>query len=486
MSAIIYQPTFEPKCDLVLNNCNDTDSYKPSHFLLYGMTLEYMESYLEARGGEYDVSTVLGLQVIQHKYLSKPVTLADVDEMEADMLAHGEPFNREGWLHIINKYGGKLPITIRAVPEGTIVPVKNVLMIVRSVRDPMCAWIVNWLETQLSRVWYPSTVGIASREIKKIWRHFLELSSDNPDAEIGFKHHDFGSRGVTCREQAMLGGFAHLMSFFGSDTIAGIKLTNHYYDIPMSGFSIPATEHSTMTIWGRDGEHDAVVRWITKTLVERQLPPGVPKLSACVGDSYNIFNFIRMICKDDIRLLVKNSGGTLVSRPDSGPPIETLLEVLRIFEEELPKGEITVNTKGYKVLPDYFRIIWGDGINRRSMVTILQALVDNGWSVSNLAFGSGGGLLMDFDRDTQKFAFKCSYAIVDGEPRRVSKDPITDEGKKSKEGRLDLVLIDGVYTTVVLDDGVDVHPQSALVTTFHMGDITYHTTADEIRVRMAA
>lgn len=481
----VTRKVFEPKPDLNLNNCNDTDSYKPSHFLLYGTGLDYMESYLEARGGEFDVCTLFGLQYIVHRYLSKPVTLADINEMEADMLLHGEPFNREGWVHILNNYGGKVPIMIRAIPEGTIIPIKNAIMVVRSPRDPMCAWITNWLETMLSRVWYPSEVAIGSREVKKVWKHYLEMSSDDPAAEIGFKHHDFGSRGVTCREQAMLGGAAHLLSFFGSDTIAGIKMLNHYYDCPMSGFSIPATEHSTMTIWGREGEHDAVVRWITKTLVERVVPPGVPKLSACVGDSYNIFGFTKMVCKDDIRLLVKNSGGTLVVRPDSGEPIPTLLEILTIFEQNLPEGEITVNTKGYKVLPQYFRLIWGDGINRRSMKTILQAIVDAGWSVSNLAFGSGGGLLMDFNRDTQKYAFKCSFAILSGRAVRVSKDPITDHGKKSKEGRLDLIKVDGNFLTIVLDDGVCQHPDTEFVMYYDMGDITYHTTVDEIRARMA-
>lgn len=482
---VLTGEAIESKPDLVLNNCNDTDSYKPSHFLLYGEHLDYMESYLEARGGEYDSCTLFGLQIIIHKYLSKPVTRENIDEMEADMLAHGEPFNKEGWLHILDKYDGKLPITIRAIPEGTIVPVKNAILIVRGPRDPQCSWITNWLETMLSRVWYPSTVAIASREIKKVWKHFLDLSSDDTAAEIGFKHHCFGSRGVTCREQAQFGSAAHLLSFFGSDTLAGIKTLNYYYDEVMSGFSIPATEHSTMTIWGPAGEHDAVIRWVIKTLVERIVPEGMPKLSACVGDSYNIFNFVKMVCQDDIRLLVKNSGGTLVVRPDSGDPIPTLLKILEIFEENLPEGEITLNTKKFKVLPSYFRIIWGDGINRRSMKAILQALVDAGWSVSNIAFGSGGGLLMDFNRDTQKWAFKCSYAVINGVAVRVSKDPITDHGKKSKEGRLDLAYIDGVYNTVVLEDDQDEHPSSALVTYFSYGDIFYHNKCSDVRARMA-
>jgi nicotinamide phosphoribosyltransferase len=476
---------YEPKKDLVLNNANDTDSYKLPHFILYTDKLEYMESYLEARGGEYDVCTLVGLQVITHKYLSKPLTKADIDELAADALEHGEPFNYEGWLHIVNDYDGYVPVTIRAIPEGLVVPVKNVIAVVRSPRDPRVAWITNWLETQLSRLWYPSTVAIASREIKKIWKHFLDLSSDNPEAEIGFKHHDFGSRGVTCREQAQMGGMAHLLSFFGSDTIAGIKCANHYYDIPMAGFSIPATEHSTMTIFGEENEEDTVIRWVTKMLVERRLPLGVPKMAACVGDSWDIFRFARMVCKPNVRKLIQNSGGTLVVRPDSGKPIDVLLELFRIFVNELPSGEITSNEKGYLLLPPYLRLIWGDGINRRSMKTILQAITDAGWSASNLAFGSGGGLLMDFDRDTQKWAFKCSYAILNGKAVKVSKNPITDPGKHSKEGRLDLIRSPDGFKTVVLPEGMDEHPDSAFVTYYDMGDITYNNTFAEMRLRMS-
>ncbi len=476
--------TIARKTDLVLNSINDTDSYKFSHFVLYPDDMEYMESYLEARGGEFDECTLFGLQYIIHRYLSKPVTLEMIDEAEKDAAAHGEPFNRDGWLHILETYGGWPPVTIRAIPEGTIVPVKNAIMVVRSVRDPKCAWITNWLETMLSRVWYPSTVAIASREVKKVWKSFLEKSSDSPELEISFKHHDFGSRGVTCSEQAMVGGAAHLLSFLGSDTVAAVKMANHYYDEAMSGFSIPATEHSTMTIFGKDHERDALVRWITKTLVERQVPAGMPKLAACVGDSYDIYNFVRMVCEPEIYDMIKGSGGTLVVRPDSGDPREVLLKMFEIFDRCLPEGSVTVNSKGYLVLPSCLRIIWGDGINRRSMKEILGFIVERGWSASNIAFGSGGGLLMDFNRDTQKFAFKCCAAVIGGKLVSVSKNPVTDPGKRSKEGRLDLIRVNSGYSTVVLADGVEEHPDSVMVTYYDRGIITHHSTLAEIRARM--
>lgn len=346
------------KPDLVHNNIDDTDSYKFSHWYAYPPGMSLMASYLEARGGEFQTCTLFGLQVLIHRHLAKVFTLADVDAEEQFALEHGEPFNREGFLHILNRYGGRMPVRIRAIPEGLIVPVSNAILTIESVNDPMCFWITNWLETKLSRVWYPSEIAITSREVKKVWKQYLDMSSDNPDAEIVFKHHDFGSRGVTCQEQAQIGGAAHLLSFMGSDTTVGIKCANHYYDIPMSGFSIPATEHSTMTVWGRHREREAVKNWIQKSLVERQVPAGLPKLAAVVGDSYNIYNFVKMICEPELRDMVMASGGTLITRPDSGNPFEVLPKLFEIFEQELPPGSITVNSKGYKVLPPYFRLIW--------------------------------------------------------------------------------------------------------------------------------
>ena len=50
-------------------------------------------------------------------------------------------------------------------------------------------------------------------------------------------------------------------------------------------------------------------------------------------------------------------------------------------------------------------------------------------------------------RDTQKCAFKCSYAIVNGEGVNVYKEPITDQGKTSKKGVLSLELEEGKYVT---------------------------------------
>lgn len=470
------------KQPLGYNPILDTDSYKFSHWPQYPEGTDYMMSYLEARGGEFEECTLFGLQYLLHEYVSTRVTESHVAEAKAFAAAHGEPFNEAGWQYIVDTYAGRLPVTIKAIPEGTVVPVSNAILTIEC-WDKECFWIVSWLETMLSRLWYPSTIAMQSRESKKILKEFLDKSSDTPEADLPFKLHDFGARGVSCLEQSRLGGAAHLLNFMGSDTIEGIRMANHYYDCEMAGFSIPASEHSTVSSWGRDAEKDFYREYVKRNLTDRVVPAGLPKLAACVSDTYNIFA-ATCFWATEMKQVLKDSGGTLVIRPDSGEPVQTLTDVFKNLEVCLG-DEVTLNSKGYKVLPSYLRVIQGDGIDRHSMGEILASLTSQGWSATNIAFGSGGGLLQKVNRDTQKWAFKCCAIRRNGEIVEVYKDPITDQGKRSKSGRLDLVKVDGQFTTIKLLPEMTHRPPRELVTVFENGQIQYNTTFAECRNRMA-
>ena len=340
-------------------------------------------------------------------------------------------------------------------------------------------WVVSWLETLLVRVWYPTTVASRSHHCKRLILQALAATAEDPAGEIGFKLHDFGSRGVSSRESARIGGAAHLVSFLGSDTVEGVLAANHHYGTRegMAGFSIPAAEHSTITMWGRDHELDAYRNFVKVYLTERQMPAGVPKIAACVSDSYDLFQVIENVWCGELHATIRDSGGKLVIRPDSGDPVTVLLECLRIIERKLG---MRVNGKGFKVMPPYLGLIQGDGINDRSIATILDALREQGYSASNVGFGMGGGLLQQLDRDTQKFAFKCAAALRDGSWIDVSKDPVTDSGKRSKKGRLALVEEGGVLATVRGPRADD-----QLVPVFENGRILRSYTLDEVRARAA-
>ena len=234
--------------NIILNS----DSYKYSQFNQYPANTTGIYSYIESRGGKYDETVFFGLQAFIKEYLTAPITQDMIDEAELIITAHGEPFNRAGWEYILNEHNGYLPVRIRAVPEGTIVPVKNVLATIENT-DPACYWLTSFLETALLRaIWYPTTVATNSREIKKLILDALEKTGD--PTTIDFKLHDFGARGVSSLESAGIGGAAHLVNFMGTDTVEALLFARRYYNADMAGFSIPAMEHSTVTSWGRENE----------------------------------------------------------------------------------------------------------------------------------------------------------------------------------------------------------------------------------------
>jgi nicotinamide phosphoribosyltransferase len=465
----MHQPVAE-------NPILDTDSYKASHWLQYPPDVTSMYSYFESRGGRYRDTVFFGLQYYLLEYLSRPVTRAHVEGAAIFFAAHGEPFNREGWEHLVDRYDGRLPVRIRAVPEGTVVPTGNVLFDIElTAPDPKVFWIVSWLETMLVRVWYPTTVASRSHYCKRVILESLIETSDDPLGEIPFKLHDFGSRGVSSRESARIGGAAHLVSFLGSDTVEGVRAANHYYGSAdgMAGYSIPAAEHSTITMWGRENEVAAYRNFVQKYLVERQVPAGMPKIAACVSDSFDLFNVIENVWCGELSHTIKGSGGKLVARPDSGDPAAVNLKCLQIMER---KVGMRTNTKGFKVLPPHLGLIQGDGMNDESFGEVLHALRSRRYSASNIGFGMGGGLLQQLDRDTQRFAFKCSAALRDGQWVDVSKSPATDMGKRSKTGHLALVHEGGIYSTARGPRKDDL-----LVPVYENGRVLRTYTLDEVR-----
>ena len=224
-----------------------TDSYKVTHWRQYPQGTTRVHSYFESRGGEFAETVFFGLQYYLHNYLGHPVSQEDIEEADEFFAAHfgtRDLFNRAGWQHIVTNHGGYLPVVIRAVPEGTVVPTGNVLMTIENT-DPVVPWLTNYLETLLVQVWYGTTVATLSREMKQLIQHYLEKTGD--PTLIDFKLHDFGFLGVSSVESAAVGGAAHLVNFKGTDTMTALIAARDVYGEPMAGFSIPAAEHSTIT-----------------------------------------------------------------------------------------------------------------------------------------------------------------------------------------------------------------------------------------------
>jgi nicotinamide phosphoribosyltransferase len=461
----------------VVNPILNTDSYKTSHFLQYPPGTTRLFAYLESRGGIHDKTVFFGLQAILKQEFARPVTRQDMDEARDLLGVHGLPFNEAGWALLLERHGGRLPLEIRAVLEGTVVPIHNALMTVVNT-DPDFHWLPSYVETALMRVWYPVTVATISWHVRETVRAALMRTADDPAAELPFKLHDFGARGVSSETSAMLGGMAHLVSFKGTDTLSAIVGARRFYGEAMAGFSIPAAEHSTITAWGREGEADAYANMLARF----GRPGGV---FAVVSDSYDLFAAIEHIWGGQLRQRVIDSGATLVIRPDSGDPVTVVAKTMALLDARFGSD---MNRKGYRVLR-HVRVIQGDGVNPDSIAAILERIVADGFCASNIAFGMGGALLQKLDRDTQQFAYKASAAQIGGVWRPVYKDPVTDHGKRSKRGLLGLVKDGGAWRTVPVD-GRSFQPldrgENLLRPVWRNGDLLVDDALAAIRERAGA
>lgn len=473
------------------------DAYKYSHHKLYEEKTTVIYSYMESRGGKFDETVFFGLQYFLKRYLGGvAITQADLDEAY-DYLGkkHGvfgreDVFNRDRFQYIIDEHGGRLPIIIKAVPEGTSVSNKNVLLTIENT-DPNCYWLTNFLESLILQIWYPITVATLSREVRKIVQKVFDDTTDfdqeTKEIMIDFVLNDFGFRGASSVQSASIGGAAHLVNFRGSDTTVSSKTIRDYYKTnTIFGLSIPATEHSIMTIKGEEGEIDMMKRTL------QQYPTGI---IACVSDSYDIFRACRHYWGGELKELVLSRpselGNNLVIRPDSGHVINSLREIFRILFEVFEK-ESTVNSKGFKVLPPQVRVIQGDGVNINSIIEVYEMLRYEKISAENLVFGMGGKLLQaEIDRDTQKFATKVCYTVVDGVERDVVKRPtemnadgeLVESFKTSKRGKQKLVKTDDGYITISShQEGYD-EAKDELYTVFKNGTIIRDYTFEQIRTR---
>ncbi|XP_003380227.1 nicotinamide phosphoribosyltransferase [Trichinella spiralis] len=361
-----------------------------THYNQYPPQTTKIYSYFECRGGKFEDVCFFGLQYVLKR-----------------------------WMVGCVYHKGRLPLRIKAVPEGSIIPYKNVLFTVENT-DPKVAWLTNWFES------------------------------------------------------AAIGDAAHLVNFYGTDTVAGIRLCSKYYGCSMAGVSIPAAEHSTITSWKRENEVEAYRHLL------QQYPNG---LVSVVSDSYDLYSCVEKIWGHELKELVmqRKHHGCVIIRPDSGDPAEVTVKVLEILAKHYP---CRMNSKGYKMLPDYLRVIQADGVSYESMGNVLEAMKLAGWSAENVYFGTGGSLLQRVHRDTLKCAFKCSFVIVDGEERPVFKQPITDRAKTSKKGRLCLNYSkDGHYETVELGRGDQ--QMDLLDVVFENGVLLREQSLDDIRSRAA-
>ena len=460
-----------------------TDVYKLGHLEQYEKGTEKIYSYLCARSNKkYNKTLVYGIQPIL-KMLSQGVTVEDGEELLAIRESILGPDTKGVVSQKIRALAqlGYLPIEIKAVPEGTYMENKNVILTITNTL-PEFYWVVGFFESMILKLWNTCTVATSSKKFKTLVEKYADETCGNRGL-VPFQVHDFGYRGVSSEETAELSGSAHLVSFYGTDTVSAVNFVRKNYGVKAGnpiGLSVPASEHSVMCSFGREREFEAFQNMLDL------YPTG---LVSIVSDTYDLWNVLTNFAST-LKEQILARDGKVVFRPDSGDPEKILLG-----DEDAPKdspaykGSIrlldelfgsTVNSLGFKELNPKVGLIYGDGMYFERFERILAKMKEMGYASSNLVIGVGGLLLQQHNRDDLGFAIKATYAVANGQPRNLLKDPVTDSGKKSHTGLMTLVKENGVFVTKD-NCSIEEEKQGLLVLVFKDGKIKKTTTFDEIR-----
>lgn len=385
---------------------------------------------------------------------------------------------------------GYLPIKIKALPEGTHVPIGvPVLTIVNT--HPDFFWLTNYIESVIScYLWKPITSATIAFEYKKLLKEYA-LKTGTPLDFIQFQAHDFSLRGMSSLQDSALSGTAHLTSFWGTDSVPAIDLAEDYYDADaekeMIGGSVPATEHSVMCMGMQDGELATFRR-----LINELYPSGIVSIVSDTWDFWKVVTEYTVELKNEI--LARD--GKVVIRPDSGDPVKIV-----VGDPDAPKsspeykGAIeclwevfggTMTDKGYKMLDSHIGLIYGDSITLERAGNILKGLEAKGFCSGNIVFGVGSYTYQYVTRDNFGFAMKATSGVVNGERRDIFKDPKTDSGtKRSAKG---LLRVESDGKTLILHDRQtkEQEEQGVLETVFADGKLTKSQSLSQIRARVDA
>lgn len=465
-----------------------TDSYKVCHPLVYPPAARRV-AYAEFRkgfegDGEDQRIVFYGLREQVGKYLAEPWTMADLEAAKRCLATHMAgytrfPFPEDLLGRVITERGGWFPIRIWALPEASVV-YPHVPVYVLEAEGEAWSGLVTFLESLLTMVWYPSCVATLSRRCKDFISGAFDVSVDEGEQwMLESRLHDFGLRGCCTVEQSIIGGTAHLLNFVGTDTLpAAFHVQENLNNGHPIATSIPATEHSVMMSF-RDDE--AAMRAAIEAF-------GDEVAYSIVMDSYDYAEALQVALPAVAKFKTERGRGVLVLRPDSGDPVAMslagLLAADRVFGHRL-------NSKGYRVITGA-ALIFGDGINKATISTILDAVLSAGYSAQNVVFGMGGNLLQKVNRDTMSFATKLSYYETldeDGNVvgRDVAKLPKTDASKFSLPGRFSVRMDPTGCHPVVYPMGADADSEELLELIYDCGPVQYKMESfTEIRGRLEA
>jgi nicotinamide phosphoribosyltransferase len=477
-----------------------SDSYKQFHWMMYPKGITKLYSNMTPRNFKHlktDKAVFFGLQYYVKEYLMKQWNENFFNQPKEKVLQEFKRFHKYfsnydmSTEHIEKLHDlGYLPISIKALPEGSLVKEKIPFFTITNTH-PDFAWLVNFLETQMSTsIWDCCVVATIAYEYKKILNKWADLTCDDRSF-VQWQGHDFSQRGRSSQEST-LNQAGHLLSFTGTDTIPSVLMLEEYYNANMENeliaSSVPATEHSVMTSYGKENEINAFER------ILEQFPTGIVSV---VSDSFDLWAVCTDFCVK-LKDKILNRDGKLVIRPDSGDPVDIVCglnttDKAHQLDHPSSKGVVEllwnvfggkINSKGYKELDPHIGVIYGDSISRERAEEICKRLEQKGFASNNIVFGIGSYTYNYNTRDSLGIAVKSTYCEVDGIPREIFKDPVTDDGiKKSAKGLLKVNKDNGEYS---LQDMVSPEDEKGgfLDTVFLDGKLLIDHRLGDIRSRL--
>lgn len=404
---------------------------------------------------------------------------------------------------------GYLPLTIKALPEGTSVNMGVPTMTIKNT-NPEFYWLTNYCETYLScSVWHMCNAASLGKEYAKTSRRWAEVTGAD-EIWLGIANHCFAARGHRGMEDSMDSGMGALLTSYGTDTLWAIDGMEEYYnadsDKELIACSVNAFEHATATqriAYYREhlGFNEYLLQAEKESIRDictNLYPKGIVSYVADSEDYFGVISEVLYELKDQILSRQPDSLGLckFVARPDSSP--KTPLEIiLGDKESDCPlqkKGTLqilwdifggTVNDKGFKVINPKVGVIYGEAIDIDLQDKIYSEMVDKGWCVSNVLFGVGSwGFLDRSSRDSFSQALKGTHSVVDGVDVSMQKNPKTAQGsKKSAKGFLMVTGESGNYT-LHSEVTQEQEQQGELVEVFRDGKLLVETTLEEIRARV--
>lgn len=383
---------------------------------------------------------------------------------------------------------GYLPLKIKALDEGTLVPIGVPMFTIENTIDDFY-WLPGYLETQLSSyIWSPMTAATIANLYKRILVEFADKTGDV--SKVNNQAGDFSMRGMSSPETAYRTAGGHLLSFNVSATISVRPYLKSYYEAHDDLLIYtPSTEHSVMCSYGED-ELAAF-----KHLITEVYPSGNISI---VSDTYDLWHVVDHVLPQ-LKELIMHREGKVIIRPDSGNPVHIICGEDNSDNQTVQKGIVerlfeifggTVNEKGYKELDTHIGVVYGDSITPERATLICEGLLHKGFASTNIALGVGSYTYQYITRDTFGFALKGTAEEIDGRFKAIQKRPATDTGnfKKSQKGMVAVVFENKEYKLI---DNLNPETIQELTATnmlkerYHNGKLTSKQTFTEIKERLA-